>query len=156
MMLKKIIVVRHGYYQGAMLTEEGRQQIGRLGKELASRVNGSSIALLSSVAGRAVDTSKILAASLGDLKFEEYICLYSFGCLSNENFQGALELIKEKGVEHEVVILSSHLEFIDQFPTRWGKTRGFDIKCWSDTPKGTARIIDVETGKVEHVQPPRT
>lgn len=156
MALQKLVVVRHGYYGDSSLTPDGRRQVTGLAEVLASQLNGSTIALLSSTATRAKETSEILATRLGGLQFDEHKCLHSGGMhLSDEQVEEALRLVDEKGETHDVVILSTHLEFIDWFPTIWGKKRGLRIPEEDETPKGTARVIDVQTGRVEHLHPAR-
>ncbi len=154
-MLEKLIIVRHGDYHGdSGLTFGGQQQIVGLAKVLADHVGSSTIALLSSTAPRAKETSEILASHFGGIQFDSHMCLYSGGRrLVEENAEKALQLIDDKGATHTVVILSTHLEFIDFFPTFWGRKRGFEIPESRETPKGTARVINVQTGEVEYLFP---
>ncbi|MFZ2484422.1 MAG: histidine phosphatase family protein [Minisyncoccia bacterium] len=158
--MKKLVVVRHGYYvddSKGNLSPDGRQQVDRLGAVLAPQLNGYSVALLSSMAPRAKETSEILAGHLGGIAFEEHLCLWSGGGdFHNGQEEDVLRLVEERGQTHDVVVLSTHLEFIDYFPTVWGKEKGFEIKGGYDTPKGTARVIDVATGQEEHVRPARS
>ncbi|MBA3732788.1 histidine phosphatase family protein [Patescibacteria group bacterium] len=157
MALKKLIVVRHGKYAEKSLTAEGRRQVAELATALAIQLHQSSIALLSSTATRAKETSVILAAGLGGITFEEHECLFSGGYnLDSEQVEETFRLLEENGSTHDVVILSTHMEFIDQFPTIWGKKHGFQIQKSYDTPKGTARLVNVETGKVEDIHPTST
>ena len=155
MSLQQLVIVRHGYYDFTGLTEEGKQQVTRLAKVLATKLNGSKVALLSSTSPRAIQTSEILAAHLGELKFQKHEHLKSSGgSLDDNQAKKVIELVEKRGKTNSVVILSTHMEFIDGFPTVWGKTLGLSIITPEDeTPKGTARIIDVQTGKVEHIQP---
>jgi phosphohistidine phosphatase SixA len=156
MKLQKLIVVRHGYYSGENLTSDGRRRVAGLAEVLASQLNGHTVALLSSTAIRARETSEILVASLGGIPFDEHRCFHSGGnYLEADQVTEALRLVDEKGMTHEVVILSTHMEFIDRFPTIWGRRRGFSINEQRDTPKGSARMINVQTGEVEDLYPAR-
>jgi len=153
-MLQKLVVVRHGEYDMRdHLTDKGRQKAADLAEILATQLNGLSVALLSSTADRAVEMSEILATRLG-VEFEKHDCLHSGGGhIRRDELSDAIELVAEKGETHEVVILSTHLEYIDEFPRLWGKTQGLSIREEMDTPKGTARVVDVQTGEVEHLRP---
>lgn len=154
MPLKKLIVVRHGDYGGLGLTELGKRQIDALTRALSAILTGSKILLLSSTASRAKETSLILAAGLGGLKFDEYACLYAKDKdLSSAEVESVSKLIEENTEAYDVIILSTHMEFIDQFPTAWGGKHGFQIPLRNRTPNGYARIIDVETGEVECLNP---
>ena len=148
--MKHLVVVRHGYYEDGRLTASGRQQIEGLGAILAERLKGSSIVLLSSTATRAMETSEILARHLGDVAFEEHGALHSGGMQFHDGQeQKVLRLVEERGQTHDVVVLSTHLEFIDFFPSLWGEKMGFRVPQGEETPKGTARFIDATTGQEE-------
>ena len=154
--MKHLVVVRHGYYGDRSLTEEGRQQIEGLGAILAERLKGSSIALLSSTATRAKETSEILARHFGGIAFEEHEFLHSGG----SSFYGgqehkALALVEERGQTHDVIVLSTHLEFIDDFPPLWGQKMGFSLPHGNEISKGTARFIDATTGQEELIRAAR-
>lgn len=155
MKLQKIIVVRHGSYGSeGNLTEEGREQVRKLARELATRLDGCSIVILSSPAQRAKETSEILASRLGVLSFEQHPCLRSEGdFLTDRQANETLELVAQKGGMHDVIILSTHFEFISEFPSVWGRTKKFTIHKGRLPPKGTARIVDVNTGDVQDVRP---
>jgi broad specificity phosphatase PhoE len=153
--MKTLVVVRHGRYAnegGGRLNADGREQIEGLGAKLAAKLAGCSISLLSSPLPRARETSEILARHLVT-SFEEHLFLRSSGMrFYDGQEQKALQLVEEKGQTHDVVILSSHMEFIDLFPTIWGTPRGLSIAREEDTPKGTARVIDAATGQEEWVR----
>ncbi len=150
-MLEKIVVVRHGSYNISNLTDEGRRDVTRLAESLAMHLNGSTVALLSSPTRRARETSEILASYLEGIQFEEHECLYPNGyCPWSEQAAEALRPVEKKGADHKVVILSTHMEFIDDFPTFWGKQKGFHIQEGHDTPKGSARMINVQTGTISY------
>ncbi len=152
--MKTLVIVRHGCYDGNGLTDEGKQQIVKLAKVLALRLNGHSVVLLSSTALRARQTTEILSEHLGGLVFDLYECLFSSGYLSKEGAGEAIRLVAEKGETHDIVILSTHLEYIEQFPTIWGKTQGLQVATEAyDIPKGSARVVDVQTGKAELLVP---
>ena len=156
MALKKLIVVRHGSYSCVSdgLTEEGRTEVTVLAEELMPLLNGCKIALLSSTALRAKETAGILAARFGDLKFEEtgYLCSGS-GTLRGIEKKEVLRLVAEKSEEYDVIILSTHFEFINEFPSVWGEEHGFKIEEKFDSCYGTARIVDVSTGEVTYLEP---
>jgi phosphohistidine phosphatase SixA len=152
MALKLIVVVRHGFYEGNQLTERGRKQIRNLAEVLADHLNGYKVALLSSSVKRARETSEILADRLGCPEIEEHACLFSKGFLDERQAGQVLQLIDDKAKTHEAVVLSTHLEFIDSFPTYWGTVKGFNIRRGLATPNGAARVVDVRTGEVQEIQ----
>ncbi len=156
MSLRKLIVVRHGLYDETTgsLTEKGQRQIAELARVLSGHLNGQRACILSSSAKRAKQTSAILSTCLGGLESGEFECLYSGGgALDEDDANEALGLIADKSENYDVVILSTHLEYIEKFPTFYGKTRGLQIGRTGSGSKGTACVIDVETGHAEEVHP---
>ena len=152
--LQKLVVVRHGCYDDTGLTEQGRRHIAQLAETLAQRLNDHAVALLSSPLKRAMETSEIIAARLG-LNFDEHPCLLSGGYrLNNGQVEATLRLIAERSETYTAIILSTHLEFVEKFPSLWGATHGFLIAQEENVLKGTARVVDVQTGQVEILHPP--
>jgi phosphohistidine phosphatase SixA len=156
MALKKLIVVRHGQYAGNFLTQEGSKRIEALGDTLAPILAGTSVAIFSSPAMRAVRTAWILEEKLPGATFDRED-LYPFLESKNEELtprqaSEAANLVEEAGETYEAVILSTHLEFVEEFPSFWGVRRDQKIPFAHGLPPGSARIISVATGKVEEIR----
>ena len=150
---RMLCVVRHGHYRDRRLSDEGRDDINDLAELLKTRFQGLKVCLFSSPIVRAKESAEILSERLG-IPFVENEYLAAPGdSLDQEQIEEALKLVAEKSLEYEVVVLCTHLPFIDEFPRIWGKTRGFRIHLGSDRAKGTAFLVDAETGMFDHVYP---
>lgn len=158
MRLEKLVVVRHGdYKRAAGLTEVGKKQATLLAEDLASRFLGKEVAMFSSPLTQARETAQVLSAGLGGLAFEENEDLVSPPdtlAQSHREVRKVFELVGTRAHTHDVVILVTHLEFIDEFPTIFAKFIGFkNVPLRMGAPWGSARILDVKTGEVEDLAP---
>jgi phosphohistidine phosphatase SixA len=153
--MKKILIVRHGYYSVSDLTSTGREQMKDLGMAIKSLMNGDSIEVKSSTAPRAKQSAKILAEILG-VSFTEHEFLWSGpdsprGC--RVDLDKALKIIQ--GSRADVVILVTHLEYSEYLPTHLGKKicgkdHGFPSE---ETGKGEAWFIDCQAGTCTWLSP---
>lgn len=110
--------------------------------------------ILSSPVRRNKQTSDVLARLFGNPPIEEHEVLYSgSGRLPREQAHEAIKLVDGKGQDYDVIILSTHAEFLEEFPTEWGLMHRFRIKPFFETMYGMALVIDVATGQVERVYP---
>lgn len=154
--MKVLIVARHGEYnedsREEELTPRGRDQVRQMAASLADRLRGKSIVILTSPAQRAMDTTTEIVNGLGVPCTLDgpHDCLWSGGGdLDDDEASEAMKLVERVGATHEVVILSTHWEFMKDFPAVWGKSRGLSIPSRLDAPRGRAWVIDAETGAYE-------
>lgn len=147
--MKLLAVVRHGDYNGPRLSDYGRNQMKALGEKLQTRINGSPILLLTSIAGRAKESAEVLGSVLG-VGFEEHEILWSENS-HRENFPGALELVRSRKDEVDVLILVTHYEYVEGFPTYFA-SREMGAELYSNLiGKGEAWILDIQQKTLEHV-----
>ncbi len=140
--MKKLIVVRHGE-DGAFgaLSQNGFEQIQALAKKLNEIVNGLSVFVFTSPTLRTKETAKIISKTLNtEYKVEE--------CLEHEeDFADSLKLVRSR-VE-DVVILVTHLEYTEWFPSYFAKENmGIYLKSYG-IDKGRAWIVDCENKTIE-------
>jgi phosphohistidine phosphatase SixA len=151
MMLETLIVIRHGEATGFGLTERGRLEMKLLAQQLSASIEAPAV-ILTSPAPRAKLSASILSQSLGKIPVERHECLRS-DPTTGERFEEALELVEHRGGRYRTVILSTHLPFVQRFPTVWGEKRGLKIPELEAPSTGTARITDVETGRTIWTRP---
>jgi phosphohistidine phosphatase SixA len=110
---------------------------------------------MSSTAARAVETAEIIAGHLDVNSFDQYPTLVSEGGLYEYQVQDVCRHINEHGKDHDVIILSTHMEFIDQFPRRWSGLHDWEKKVpnYHGSSKATARMIDVVNQTVTYIVP---
>jgi len=145
--MKTIIIVRHGEYETRegiyRLSESGHEQMKQLGEEIASQLNGQSVALLSSTAPRALDSSEVLGELLGVIP-QEHELLWSDNDHSM-NTEKALGLVSQHE-EVDVLIVVTHLEYSESLPGKlahqyFGSDGGFP---YASPGKGGAWVISLE------------
>ena len=154
--MKKVIVVRHGYYRGVDLHDIGRQQIRELGNLIKASVYGGTTQLFSSTAPRAAQSADILSEILG-VGVELHDFLWSGpdgpeGCRTN--LSKTLDLCKQSSAD--VIILVTHLEFTERFPKFFAEemlnmTPGFPEQ---EIRKGEAWVIDCEAKTCTRLETP--
>jgi phosphohistidine phosphatase SixA len=117
----ELLVVRHGdYNEGGMhLNSSGRDQIRRLAEKIIPIVNDKKVTILSSTASRAHESAAIIAEKIG-CDFEQHEILWSEN-RHPENFSGTLELIQSYLDNTEVLIIITHYEYVEDFPSYFAK-----------------------------------
>ncbi len=150
--LRTIVVARYGSCEGGEITLAGRQQITALAEALKTRVLGKCrvAALLAAPDPEAKQSAERLGTELG-LQPTEFKGLEDLGAgMTPEQARQILGEIMGRSQRCEVIMLLAHAAIVNQFPTYWGRTRGHRrIATAVNTPDGTARVINVETGTVE-------
>ena len=155
-MAKKVIIIRHGDYDGNHnLSEYGKESISRLAMKLLPEIERKTIVCISSMASRGIQSSEILQTKWKkngiSIAFEKKYEVWSGNDayrerrrlleqeerdISVQNFDW-LKAFIENAIE-EIVIVMSHLEFVEDFPEMLG-FKGEEID------KGQAMILDLET-----------
>jgi phosphohistidine phosphatase SixA len=111
---------------------------------------GQKVVIYTSHQTRTRETAKIISDAFGNALVEEHTRLSSWeGDLPQKQKQDILELVESGAGKCDVMILVTHMEVIDMFPTFWGLRRGVVIRETMDNPKGSARVFDAETGREE-------
>lgn len=142
--MKKLIVFRHGAYdeKTGRLDEDGREWLVRVAERVKPHLEGR-VRILSSTAPRAVDSAEVLAAQLGLEGVEQHLVLWS----DNEhrmNLPGVGTLVFQCSFDVEVLILVTHLEYAESFPTYFAEEMlHSDIEPYQ-VSYGCARVIDCE------------
>lgn len=143
--LRFLVVARHGDYGGDdNLSQRGAEQMRNLAEKMLSIVDGSKIILLSSTARRASQSAEVISQVL-KVPFEEHEVLWSENC-HPENEAELLELVRARKPENQAMILVTHLEYAEYFPTYFARHElGMKLEggCWPPIPKkGQACLID--------------
>ncbi len=150
--MKQLIVVRHGHYgYDDRLNDYGRNQIGMLAEKLKSTMNGETVMVLTSTADRARESAEIIGSVLC-VGFEEYAILWSEAC-HPEDFPGTLELVRSFKDEIDVLVLVTHYEYVEDFPSYFAKKELGISMCSGLIEKGEAWIIDCLGKKLTHMRP---
>lgn len=148
--MQTLILVRQGHCEGNQLSRSGMLDIERLGKRLGHRLNGRRVVTLSSPARPALETAEILKTSVpGDFHMCEHLASHDGEFVNHQELE-VMRLVEEKFARYEVVILVTDTKFTDDFPTEWGKGRGFNIGRRA-TLLGALRIINVEAEREEYL-----
>lgn len=150
--MQRLIIVRHGEYGGNdRLSEYGKEQITQLGEKLKATVNGGRVVILSSVAARAVDSAEILGKTFG-VEFEQHDVLWSEN-RHRENLPKALELVRSKKDDADILVLVTHLEYVERFPSYFGEEElGNPSFPHREISKGTAWDIDCNQKTITQVR----
>ncbi len=145
--MQKLIVVRHGEYEGRQLTEQGRNQIAKLAPKLKARVEGATFIILASTSIRGQQSAEILAEHLGgEPELHEV--------LSSEpdhphNHEALLELIKLRQNEADVLILVTHYEYAHGFPSYYAEKAFGENLQHHTVGNGQAVVLHCETRHTE-------
>ena len=156
--MKKLIIVRHGEYQdwvsGYPLSEDGKRQIRGLVNGIREHVNDGKALILFSTRTRAVQSAEILSSELR-IASEAHEVLVSGG--GELNLAAALSFVQQQKDRADVVILVTHLEYGEMFPSHFAKHElglqdtkafnGYGIK------KGHAWVIDCEARTMALLSP---
>lgn len=143
--MKFLIVVRHGEYdEDYNLDHDGRCQIQGLSEKLKEFVNGNETLLLSSPAPRAIQSAQIISEILG-MPAEEHDILWS----DNDHFRdfdGLRMILRERKSEAEVIIIVTHLEYVEGFPLYFAVNElGMAVRRAPIPLKGEACLLDCST-----------
>ncbi len=117
--MKKIILVRHGYYNrgDGSLDKIGQLQIRAIGESIKSKLNeGESVQIMSSTARRAEQSAEILTEILG-VNFERQPRLWT-GSDKPRNITTSCEMVGDLIMDSkaDILILVLHLEYSDWLP----------------------------------------
>ncbi len=141
--MKILVVMRHGDYCGLddHLSDHGQYQITQISDQLKTHyLNGGTARILTSTAKRAVQSAAIVSQAVGAF-VEEYDLLWS-ECGRKEDLPGALELVQRRGSDVDLLILCTHFEYVNRFPSFFGlKELGVNLHH-DRVEKGQALIVD--------------
>jgi phosphohistidine phosphatase SixA len=146
--LQRLIIVRHGYYDGNdQLSKDGKQQITSLSRKLEPYIQGKTL-MFSSTEDRAWQSADILSAAF-NIPYEK--CRFLVWGDESEFQKAALELIRARAQEAEVIIFVTHLEYTDDFPPIFTREFfGSELRN-PEVEKGEALVIDCITKQWEIV-----
>ena len=149
--MKHLFVVRHGDYgYDHRINSYGHQQMKRLGEVIKQILNGSSAYFFTSTAPRALDSSQILADQLTLSEFEEVSYLWSGPDSPPSSFyyKGGLvrvmELVAERRDKADGLIMVTHFEVIEEFPSYFLKKEFEQDKQIGKISRGQAVHLDLE------------
>lgn len=158
---KKVILIRHGDYENqepCNLSERGKKDILGLAFGLFSEIKDKKVAFISSMANRATQSAEVLQAAWEErgvvLPFQRHYEVWS----GTDAHQESKRLQKDEGktvsvydqhwltnfinaADKEVIIVVTHLEFVNYYPSVLRFFPGRDIN------KGEALLLDFETMK---------
>ncbi len=147
--MKYLVVARHGHDNENGLSPVGCEQIMGLAQKLKPLLAGSSVCILSSTAERALKSAEILGNVLGVI-FERHEILRSGGSYF-EDFPGALSLVKTFTDKIDALILVTHYEYAESFPSYFAeKELGVRLQTWK-IKKGEAWLLDCSAKTLIHI-----
>jgi len=148
--MKKLVVARHGQYgHDDRLNETGRDQVAGLAKKLEAHINSDSVLLLTSPVDRARESAEIIGSYFG-VGLEEHEVLWSEND-HPEDFPRALELVKSRQGDVDIIILMTHFEYVEHFPAYFAKKElEVELRCRL-IEKGEAWVVDCEQKSLIHV-----
>lgn len=151
--MELLILVRHGEYgsPNRSLNGDGHRQINHLAKVLSSYIEGKRTIILSSTAKRATDTSEVLVRRFRDIPIETHECLTSTGEDLDGMVEETIELVRRHESNYDVVILSTHLPHVSDFPTIWAELFGNKVNSDQYAEKGSARVYNMQNGTVTEI-----
>jgi len=147
--MEKLILVRHGNYNGSVISDSGRQQMEILARKLQLELQDKRVLIISSTALRAIGSAEVFSNVLG-ISFEQDEKLWSDNDHWRDHSQ-LLELIRARQEDADVIILVTHLEYTEEFPAYYGKE---ELKVnWNqrEIEKGEAWIIDCIKKTLLHI-----
>lgn len=148
--MKKLVLVRHGSYGGDdHLSSDGRRQIEALAKKLKTFVNGASIVILTSIADRARESAEILSSFFG-VEHEQHEILWSENS-HPEDFNGTLELIRSNSNKGDILILVTHYEYVEYFPSYFAEKELGAALHPRLIGKGEAWVVDCAEKTLTHI-----
>jgi phosphohistidine phosphatase SixA len=118
----------------------------RLGEELKAFINGSLPVILSSTANRTKESAEILGSKFGVVP-ELHEVLGTEDKSDPDDDKGVLDLIKSCVDKSDCIILMTHQEYTDRFPTYFSEKFLATDKKWPpvlEIEKGEAIVIDCE------------
>ncbi|MBP6860542.1 MAG: histidine phosphatase family protein [Candidatus Pacebacteria bacterium] len=148
--MKYLIIVRHGDYDTATLglSASGTEKIEMLTRELCLRELGR-LRILTSTAKRAVESAGILSL-VSNSEPEQYALLRS-DAAQDPDMPAALKLVKDRGADVDTLLIVTHQEYCDEFPSYFGKNELQTRFQVGSIDKGQAVIIDCATKTFERV-----
>ena len=149
--MKKLIIIRHGDYDDktGLLNNNGARKIRTVAEVLGMYLEGNT-RVLSSTAPRAVQSAGIICDEL-DLTYEQHDVLW-VDHAHPENFQGVFDLVQAASPHVDTIILVTHYDYGQYFPTYYGK------RVWSkklpveSLNTGGMRILDTARQEVMTIQ----
>lgn len=150
--MKKLVVVRHGHYDDRyQLNDHGRNQIRSLAEQLRPHITDATIKILTSTADRARESGEILSG-IFQAEIEQHEVLWSES-RHPENLAEALQLVRAKFNEVDVLILTTHYEYVERFPGYFfRKELNMNLRSYL-IEKGEAWLIDCEAKTLQHIEP---
>lgn len=139
--MQKLVVIRHGSVgPDNNLDVDGRREVARLGRSLASAYGGGGkIRLLSSDTPHACESAEILGDLLGaPYTYHEEL----WSDLKNQNLKGVYALVKAHEAV-DVLILVTHRGNMGKFPRFFSKKQRWKTEVRShDVPQATGWALD--------------
>lgn len=152
--MEKLIIARHGDYdsQNGLLRPFGEFQMKRLAEYIKPIVGSSRVIVLASDAPRGSGSGDIMAKVLGCL-MERHIELFS-NPAHDPDKPKALELLQSKAGDYDVVIVVTHLEYVQVLPPYIGRhVFGGVVFDHGWLPNGSAWLIDFTTKTCVEIPP---
>ena len=142
--MKFLIVARHADYdKNNDVSPLGLEQMEKMIEALAAFVNGKKVLLLSSNAPRAYKCAKMISEKF-KISFEEHKELWAKDRLEVD-VDRLFELLQSKKGDFEIIILMTHLEYVEEFPAHFAhNVLSMDMSSeWPPIPlKGEACVVD--------------
>lgn len=148
--MKRLILIRHGVDYRSNLTYLGRMQMNSMAEKLQPTLNGSRVGLLASTTIRTRESAGIIGRIIG-VEPQVHEVLRSEN-MHPEDLPKALELVRSKKDNFDVLILVTHLEYVERFPCYFAQEElGGAVFPQQEVAKGEAWDIDCEQKTCTHI-----
>jgi broad specificity phosphatase PhoE len=150
--MKHLFIARHGDDSGFGLTDLGKQQIEKLADSIKKIVKGP-VYLMSSIAGRAIESSEILKSRLdlvGELEREDRLWTGDNPDFDSEHpsfnydLKGLLNFIEKRSDRAEGLVVMTHHEVVRNFPHYFLRQKFSKEEIIKRPVKGQAVHFDLE------------
>lgn len=146
MAAKKLVLVRHGYYDESGVTERGKQGL-RLLKEKLSEYLGAHSLIFCSNAIRAEQSAGVLLEGTG-LQAQVQPFLYSDD--DNDPDPDQMYALID-AAEKEVLFVVTHYEWCNHFPRQLARNYDWEHRGFASVEKGQALVFDLENKTCQHI-----
>ena len=139
-----LVIVRHGQSEtNDLLTDRGVSQMEVLGDALRERYRNANFLVLTSAAPRARRSTNVLSKRLASMPaIETHETLWSQD-KRPPDYDAVLELVDEREKAADVIVLVTHAEYADNFPSFYATARLGTRLDSHYVEHGRAWIVDI-------------
>ena len=147
--MKNLLLLRHGYYQGEDLDENGKEQMEEIARQVAEQKWTGKTVVMTSAAPRASQSAQVIADALNVPVAHVTDAFWSDNRHRQDNDRFKAELESHKG-DADNIILVSHPEYVKDLPSNL--TLNFPKRADRyERSKGAGVIINFETQTCQEI-----